>query len=88
MRFKQLELGCKCGHKLLKYKKGGSGRWIKVHQKRVIEYYDSQFKEDLTKETGTDIYCSSCGARLAQVQNLGGKFVAKINQGQITIKKA
>lgn len=88
MRFKQLELGCKCGHKLLKYKKGGSGRWIKVHDKRVIEYYDKNFQLDMKKETGTGIYCSSCESRLAQVQNLGGKFIAKINQGQITIEKA
>ncbi len=87
MRFKKLELACRCGYKILKYKKGGTGRWIKVHDKRVIEYYDEVFAMDMKKETGTDIYCSNCQKRLAQVQNLGGKFIAKINQGQVVVGK-
>lgn len=85
-RFKQLQLLCNCGHPILKYKKGGTGRWLKVHPSRVIEYQDERFETLIKSPPGTDISCTQCEQRVATIQNLGGKFIAKLNQGQIMIQ--
>ena len=84
--FKRLELLCQCGHRFLKYKKGGTGRWLKVHPSRVVKYYDVRFETSIKSSPGTDINCSQCEKRVATIQNLGGKFIAKLNQGQIVIQ--
>lgn len=77
-----LTVYCQCGHKLVRYKKGGSGRLIKIHKSRIAKDYCGAFINDYSKEN-TDIHCPACGERLATIKNVGGKFVNKLNQGVI-----
>ena len=79
--WKTKTLYCKCGLKLLDYRKRGKGRWIKVHQSRISKDFTGMFEEKLDK--GESVYCPNCGVRVATVQNVSGKWVFKLNQGAI-----
>ncbi len=74
-------LYCKCGMKLLDYRKRGPGRWIKVHKTRISKDYTGIFSVVLPK--GDDIFCPSCAVRVATVRNISGKWVFKLNQGAV-----
>ena len=81
-----LTIYCRCGCKLLKYKKGPGRRLLKIHRDRITEDYTGIFINDFS-DKGTDIYCPSCGNRIATVQIINGKYVNKVNQGQLGLTK-
>ncbi|MDH3393687.1 MAG: hypothetical protein OEL66_06740 [Desulfobulbaceae bacterium] len=85
-KYKILTIYCKCGEKLLKYKKGPGRRLLKIHRDRITEDFTGIFINDYS-EKGTDIYCRSCNERIATVQIVNGKYVNKVNQGQLGITK-
>ncbi len=81
--FKNITVFCKCGEKLVKYKKRGKGRLRKIHRDRITEDFSGIFSG--YEENGTEIFCPSCSGRIATVRSMQGKFVAKVNQGQLGI---
>jgi len=85
-KYKILTIYCKCGEKLLKYKKGPGRRLLKIHRDRITEDFTGIFINDYS-EKGTDIHCRACGERIATVQIVNGKYVNKVNQGQLGITK-
>jgi len=85
-KYKVLTVFCRCGQKLLKYKKGPGRRLLKIHRDRITEDYTGIFIDDYS-ETGTDIHCPSCDKRIATVQIVKGKYVNKVNQGQLGLTK-
>jgi len=82
-KFKTLEVYCKCDNKLFKYLKGGNGRLIKLQKPRIKEDYTKKLLEKY--ELNTEITCPFCEKRIATVKVIGGKYVYKLNQGQIYI---
>ncbi len=85
-KYRILTIYCRCGQKLLKYKKGPGRRLLKIHRDRITEDYTGIFINDYS-EKGADIYCSSCNKRIATVQIVNGKYVNKVNQGQLGVTK-
>ncbi len=79
--WKTKTLYCKCGVKLLDYRKRGPGRWIKVHRSRISRDCTGIFSITLAK--GESVFCPECGVRVATVQNIAGKWVFKLNQGAV-----
>ena len=75
---------CKCGQKLVRYRKCGPGRLRKIHRDRIATDYAGIFINDKSEE-GTDIFCPSCKNRIATVRVVSGKYVNKVNQGQLGI---
>lgn len=84
-KYKILTIYCNCTAKLLKYKKGPGRRLLKIHKDRITKDYYDIFKND-TSEKNTDIYCPECQKRIATIQIIGGKYINKVNQGQIHSK--
>ena len=85
-KYKVLTVYCQCGEKLLKYKKGPGRRLLKIHRDRITKDYTGLFLSDCS-EIGTDIHCPSCDKRFATVQVVRGKYVNKVNQGQLGLTK-
>ncbi len=85
-KYKIITVFCKCGNKLVRYRKRGKGRLRKIHRDRIAEDFNKLFVEDFS-EAGTDICCNECGERIATVQVVSGKHVNKVNQGQLGIIK-
>ena len=81
-----LTVYCRCGQKLLRYKKGPGRRLLKIHRDRITEDYTGIFINDYSVQ-GTDIFCPSCEKRIATVQTVNGKYVNKVNQGRLGITK-
>ncbi len=81
-QFKILTIYCKCGIKLLKYKKGPGNRLLKIHKDRITKDYLNIFINDYSDEN-TNILCPACNKRFATVKLIKGKYVNKINQGQL-----
>ncbi len=81
-----MEIYCSCGLKLLKYKKGSGRRLVKVHRDRISKDYSGVFINNYADEN-TDIFCPQCGARIATVKLISGKYVNKLNQGKIGLIK-
>ena len=77
---------CRCGQKLVKYKKGPGRRLLKIHRDRISEDFTGLFINDYS-EQGTDLCCPACGKRIATVQIVNGKYVNKLNQGQLGLTK-
>jgi hypothetical protein len=85
-KYKVLTVHCQCGEKLLKYKKGPGRRLLKIHRDRITKDYTGLFLNDYS-ERGTDIHCPSCGGRFSTVRVVKGKYVNKVNQGQLGLTK-
>jgi hypothetical protein len=85
-KYKILTVYCRCGLKLLKYKKGPGRRLLKIHRDRITEDYTGIFINDFS-DKGTDILCPSCDKRIATVQIINGKYVNKVNQGQLGLTR-
>lgn len=83
--YKILTIFCKCGEKLCRYKKGPGRRLLKIHRDRITKDYTGILKH--YKEKETDILCPNCKQRFATVKCINGKYVNKINQGQLGIVK-
>ena len=77
---------CACGKKLLKYKKGPGRRLLKIHRDRISKDYTGIFISDFSTEN-TDIFCPNCRQRIATVKKINGKFINKLNQGQVGLIK-
>jgi len=75
---------CKCGEKIVLYRKKGPGRLRKIHRDRIAKDYHYLFLDNFEKE-GFDIFCPSCNNRFATVKKINGKYVNKVNQGQLGI---
>ena len=84
-KYKTFTVYCKCGQKLVKYKKGPGRRLIKMRKERIIEDFSGVLYNNY--EENTEVFCPKCKGRLATVKIIGGYYVNKLNQGQIgTIK--
>lgn len=59
---------------------------LKIHRDRITEDYTGIFINDFSKK-GTDIHCPSCHNRIATVQIINGKYVNKVNQGQLGLTR-
>ncbi len=78
---------CKCGRKLVKYLKKGSGRLRKIHRDRIVKDYAGVFM-DQDSPVGTSVLCPKCKERIATIRKVKGKYVNKVNQGLLgNIKK-
>ncbi len=75
---------CKCGEKLVRYRKCGSGRLRKIHRDRIAEDFTGIFINDKSEE-GIYILCPNCQNRITTVRKVSGKFVNKVNQGQLGV---
>ena len=85
-KFKILTVYCRCGERLIKYKKGPGRRLLKIHRDRITEDYSGIFINDYSQQ-GTDIFCPGCNNRIATVQVINGKYVNKVNQGQLGLTR-
>ena len=78
---------CQCGEKIVLYRKKGPGRLRKIHRDRIAKDYHNLFLDNFDDE-GSDILCPKCKQRFTTVKKVNGKFVNKVNQGQLgTIRK-
>jgi hypothetical protein len=80
--FRNITIFCACGEKLVRYRKRGKGRLVKIHRLRISKDYAGVFSNDSLPE-GSDILCPACTERVATVRKVNGKWVHKMNQGQI-----
>lgn len=85
-RYKTISVFCKCGKLLVKYKKWGKWRLRKIHRDRITTDYTGKLT-DKTSPVWTDVLCPSCEERIASIQIVSGKYVHKVNQGQLGIIK-
>lgn len=76
-----LTLFCKCGIKLVRYQKGQGRRLVKIHSDRVVFDFFNLFINSY--EENTNIFCPNCKNRIATVKKINGKYVNKLNQGQV-----
>lgn len=81
---RSLEVSCQCGERLARYKKGGSGRLVKMFLERIALDYHGIFQTEPPLPLHSDIACPSCHKRVATVQVINGKYAAKLNQGAIS----
>lgn len=79
-RITSVTVECKCGNKLLRYQKKGTGRLIKCFVSKIAEDYISLPKK---LPTGGLVHCTKCGERVGAVQMIKGQVAVKLNQGQI-----
>ena len=59
---------------------------MKIHRDRIAEDYTGIFIDDYSDQ-GTDIFCPACKNRIATVQIVNGKYVNKVNQGQLGLTR-
>lgn len=83
-KYKTISIFCSCGQKLVRYRKRGKGRLVKIHRLRITEDVAGVFSDDSLIE-GSEILCPSCNVRVATVRKVNGKWVHKVNQGKIGI---
>jgi len=83
--YKILTIHCKCGEKLARYKKGPGRRLLKVHRDRITKDFSGVLSNYFPENT--DIHCPNCKERIATVKSINGKYVNKLNQGQIGLIK-
>lgn len=79
--FRIILVHCKCGAKLVRYHKRGKGRLRKIHRDRIAEDFSGIFSGN--EPDGTDLFCPECNERIATVRSMQGKYIAKVNQGQL-----
>jgi len=77
---------CKCGEKLIKYRKWPWRRLLKIHRDRIKIDYNNIFVENY-EDAWSDILCPKCNNRITTVQIVNWKYINKVNQGQIWIIK-
>lgn len=83
-KYKVITVHCKCGEKLVKYKKGPGRTLLKIHRDRINKDYQGIFLDNYEPE-GTDIFCISCKNRITTVKRVNGKFINKVNRGSLWI---
>jgi hypothetical protein len=82
--YKIITVWCKCGQKLVKYKKWPWRRLLKIHRDRITKDYSWIFLDNYDP-AWTDLYCPSCKQRITTVQVVNWKYINKVNQWQIWI---
>ena len=80
-RAKFVNVECKCGQDIARYKKEGDGYLMKMYLDMITEDRAGVFRTDL--QTGDEIDCPSCGKRIATDQMIHGRPAAKVNHGAI-----
>ncbi|QTD53403.1 hypothetical protein [Sulfidibacter corallicola] len=83
MKRRSIEVRCKCGQALARYKKGGNGRLVKMFFQRIAVDHAGIFLTEPPLPLNREISCPNCGKRVATVQIVSGKYAAKMNQGAI-----
>ena len=78
-----IEVSCRCGKALARYRKGGKGRLIKMFFQRIDVDRGGVFLTEPPLPLHSQIYCPACGKRVATVRVISGKYAAKLNQGAI-----
>ena len=81
-KYRTITVFCRCGERLVRYKKGPGRTLQKIRRDRVVKDYTGIFMDSESPE-GTDIVCVSCEGRIATIKKVNGKFVNKVNQGQL-----
>ncbi|MCR4328099.1 MAG: hypothetical protein NUV53_01115 [Patescibacteria group bacterium] len=79
-RITAITVTCKCGQKLFKYQKAGTGRLIKCFIARILADYTG-IPEKIG--LGIAVLCPACGGRVGTTQRIHGSVAIKLNQGQI-----
>ena len=82
-KMRSLDVYCKCGFHLARYKKGGKGRLVKMFFHKILADHAGVFLTEPPLPLNQDIYCPQCGDRVASVRLVSGKHAAKINQGVV-----
>lgn len=80
---RSVEVSCRCGQALARYKKGGKGRLIKMWFTRIDVDRAGIFLLDPPLPLHQDIHCPSCGKRVGTVQIVRGKYAVKVNHGAV-----
>jgi len=79
MKSKIVELVCKCGFTLFKYKKSGSGTLVKCFRDNIIDSsIDIENVELLAK-----IVCPNCEKEIGYWNRIRGKIALKLNNGTV-----
>ena len=79
MRSKVLDVDCKCGYNIFKYRKFGSGTLINCHRDCIIESSIEIDNIDLLTKT----FCPNCQKELGYWHMVRGKVSLKLNNGTI-----
>lgn len=79
-RLSTIIVECKCGRKIFKYQKAGTGKLIKCFLGRILEDYIT-----LPPKTpnGLNATCPNCLKRIGTIRLIHGAPAIKLNQGQI-----
>jgi len=80
VRITTITVSCRCGNRLFKYQKAGTGRLIKCFIGRLLADYVG-IPEGV--ELGVEIFCPACKGRVGTTQRIHGSIAVKLNQGQI-----
>jgi hypothetical protein len=83
-KFKVITVYCKCGEKLVKYKKWPGRTLLKIHRDRINKDYQGIFLENF-EQAGADIYCKWCEKRIATVMVVNWKYINKVNRWNLGI---
>ena len=79
MKTKTIDVICKCGFPLFKYRKSGSGSLIKCFRDNILE---SNIEIDEV-ELLAKITCLNCQKELGYWNRIRGKIALKLNNGTI-----
>jgi hypothetical protein len=80
---KIVEVQCRCGTELARYRKEGKGHLIKMFLRGILIDRAGVFLKQPPLPTGTNIICPKCEKRVATIQMIHGEPAAKMNQGAI-----
>jgi hypothetical protein len=80
---RSIEVDCKCGAALARYRKGGKGRLVKMFFDRILVDHAGVFLVEPHLALNEDIFCPQCRKRVATVHVIRGRYAAKMNQGAI-----
>lgn len=80
---KVIELFCKCGKELARYRKEGKGHLIKMFLRNILVDRAGVFLKTPPLPNGSQVNCPSCEKRVATIQMIHGEPAAKLNQGAI-----
>lgn len=79
---RSVDVLCKCGARLFKYKKGGNGSLVKCYVERIVT--DFRNEEDVADG---ELKCPACGNHFARHALVHGRPAYKMIGGKVTQKK-
>jgi len=80
-----IDVACECGTPLARYRKGGKGRLVKMFLDKVAEDRAKIFHTEQPLKLHDNIYCPTCGSRVATLHMIRGRPAAKVNQGSVRV---